>query len=206
MDASTATSSAAGHPRIGLLGGSFDPVHVGHLALGQAAAEALQLDTLIVIPTGESWQKNRSNDAGQTAAAHRLAMVEIAIAPLVRSAARCRWSVDDLEIRRGGPTYTIDTLVALRARQAKECGINGLVCSAEEASSLRGIVGERMSLVTPGIRPAGSDAGDQKRIMTPARAIKAGADYLVVGRPVIASHDPKAVADQIVAEIAQQQG
>jgi orotidine-5'-phosphate decarboxylase len=60
-----------------------------------------------------------------------------------------------------------------------------------------------MSLVTPGIRPAGSDIGDQKRIMTPARAIAAGADYLVVGRPVIAASDPKAAADAIVADIQQ---
>jgi orotidine-5'-phosphate decarboxylase len=60
-----------------------------------------------------------------------------------------------------------------------------------------------MLLVTPGIRPAGSATGDQKRIMTPARAISAGADYLVVGRPVLQSADPKAVADAIQAEIAQ---
>jgi len=60
-----------------------------------------------------------------------------------------------------------------------------------------------MSLVTPGIRPAGSDVGDQKRIMTPARAIAAGADYLVVGRPVMAAADPKAAAEAIVAEIQQ---
>jgi len=115
-------------------------------------------------------------------------------------------SYDEADLVEAGYRLGVSDLVALRARQAKECGVDGLVCSAEEASSLRGIVGERMSLVTPGIRPAGSDAGDQKRIMTPARAIKAGADYLVVGRPVIASDDPKAVADQIVAEIAQQQG
>jgi orotidine-5'-phosphate decarboxylase len=63
-----------------------------------------------------------------------------------------------------------------------------------------------MSLVTPGIRPAGSSSGDQKRIMTPARAIAAGADYLVVGRPVVEAADPKAAADLIQAEIAQALG
>ena len=67
---------------------------------------------------------------------------------------------------------------------------------------LRPIVGASMVLVTPGIRPAGADAGDQKRIMTPAAAIAAGADYLVVGRPIIAAPDPKAAAEAIVAEIA----
>ena len=60
-----------------------------------------------------------------------------------------------------------------------------------------------MALVTPGIRPAGSAAGDQKRIMTPARAIAAGADYLVVGRPIVEAADPKAAAQAIVDEIAQ---
>jgi orotidine-5'-phosphate decarboxylase len=92
-------------------------------------------------------------------------------------------------------------LVELRARQAKAIGIDGLVCSSEEAAHLRGIVGDGVRLVTPGIRPAGAAAGDQKRIMTPARAITAGADYLVVGRPVTEAADPKAAADAIVDEI-----
>src|SRR5674476_1205900 len=90
-----------------------------------------------------------------------------------------------------------------RAEQARDIGIDGLVCSPEEAANLRGIVGAKMALVTPGIRPAGSAAGDQKRIMTPAKAIAAGADYLVVGRPIVEAADPKAAADAIVAEIAQ---
>jgi orotidine-5'-phosphate decarboxylase len=77
------------------------------------------------------------------------------------------------------------------------------VCSPEEAAALHKVVGHRMRLVTPGIRPAGSAAGDQKRIMTPARAISAGADYLVVGRPVMEAADPKAVAEAIQAEIVQ---
>jgi orotidine-5'-phosphate decarboxylase len=63
-----------------------------------------------------------------------------------------------------------------------------------------------MVLVTPGIRPAGADAGDQKRVMTPTAAIAAGADYLVVGRPIVASADPKAAAEAIVAEIAKASG
>jgi len=71
---------------------------------------------------------------------------------------------------------------------------------------LRDIAGPGMALVTPGIRPAGSAVGDQKRIMTPARAIEGGADYLVVGRPVVDAHDPKAAADAIVAEIEQATG
>jgi orotidine-5'-phosphate decarboxylase len=70
---------------------------------------------------------------------------------------------------------------------------------------LRGIVGTQMALVTPGIRPSGADTGDQKRVVTPASAIAAGADYLVVGRPIVAAADPRAAADAIVAEIAAAQ-
>jgi orotidine-5'-phosphate decarboxylase len=71
---------------------------------------------------------------------------------------------------------------------------------------LRKIVGHQMVLVTPGIRPAGAASGDQKRIMTPARAISAGADYLVVGRPILEASDPKAAAEAIRTEIAQALG
>ncbi|MDQ2955181.1 MAG: orotidine 5'-phosphate decarboxylase, partial [Pseudomonadota bacterium] len=80
-------------------------------------------------------------------------------------------------------------------------GIDGLVCSAAEVSLLRPIVGPNMLLVTPGIRPAGAATGDQKRIMTPTAAIAAGADYLVVGRPILEAADPKAAAEAIIAEI-----
>jgi orotidine-5'-phosphate decarboxylase len=92
-------------------------------------------------------------------------------------------------------------LAVARAAQARDTGVDGLVCSAEEAATLRDIAGPGMVLVTPGIRPAGSATGDQKRIMTPTRAIEAGADYLVVGRPIVEAPDPKAAADAIVAEI-----
>ena len=78
-----------------------------------------------------------------------------------------------------------------------------VLAGALEAAALRKIVGHQMNLVTPGIRPAGSATGDQKRIMTPARAIAAGADYLVVGRPITEAADPKAAADAVQAEIAQ---
>jgi orotidine-5'-phosphate decarboxylase len=81
-------------------------------------------------------------------------------------------------------------------------GIDGLVCSGEEAAMLRPIVSGGMVLVVPGIRPAGAAAGDQKRIMTPGAAIAAGADHLVVGRPILAAPDPKAAAEAIIAEIA----
>jgi orotidine-5'-phosphate decarboxylase len=115
-------------------------------------------------------------------------------------------SYDDADLAAAGYDFTVGELVAERAAQARDIGVDGLVCSAEEAASVRSIVGSRMALVTPGIRPAGAASGDQKRVMTPARAIAAGADYLVVGRPILEASDPKAVAQQIVAEIAQATG
>jgi len=115
-------------------------------------------------------------------------------------------SSDDADLAAAGYAYSVRELVARRAAQAREIGVDGLVCSPEEAANLRSIVGPKMALVTPGIRPAGSAADEQKRIATPAAAIAAGADYLVVGRPIIAAADPKAAAQAIVAEIAQQAG
>jgi orotidine-5'-phosphate decarboxylase len=110
-------------------------------------------------------------------------------------------SYDDADLAAAGYEMNVNELAAARAAQARDIGVDGLVCSAEEAATLRSIAGAHMVLVTPGIRPAGSAAGDQKRIMTPARAIEAGADFLVVGRPVLEAGDPKAAADAIVAEI-----
>jgi orotidine-5'-phosphate decarboxylase len=115
-------------------------------------------------------------------------------------------SYDDADLAAAGYDFTVAELVAERAAQARDIGVDGLVCSPDEAASARAIVGTGMTLVTPGIRPAGAEAGDQKRIRTPAAAIKAGADYLVVGRPIVAAADPKAAADAIVAEIAQGAG
>jgi orotidine-5'-phosphate decarboxylase len=112
-------------------------------------------------------------------------------------------SYDDADLAAAGYEMSVKELAIARAAQARDIGVDGLVCSAEEATSLRDIAGPGMVLVTPGIRPAGSATGDQKRIMTPARAIEAGADYLVVGRPVLEAREPKAVADAIVAEIEQ---
>ena len=112
-------------------------------------------------------------------------------------------SYDDADLAAAGYDLSVGELAAARAAQARDTGVDGLICSAEEAANLRGIVGPSMVLVTPGIRLTGSATGDQKRIMTPAKAIDAGADYLVVGRPIVEAGNPKAAADAIVAEIAQ---
>jgi orotidine-5'-phosphate decarboxylase len=110
-------------------------------------------------------------------------------------------SYDDGDLHAAGYRLNVSDLVEARAQQAQVLGLDGIVCSPEEASGLRKVVGHQMHLVTPGIRPAGSEVGDQKRIMTPARAIAAGADYLVVGRPITGAADPKAAAEAIHAEI-----
>ena len=112
-------------------------------------------------------------------------------------------SYDDADLHAAGYRLNVSDLVEARAQQAQVLGVDGIVCSPEEAAHLHKIVGHQMHLVTPGIRPAGAATGDQKRIMTPGRAIAAGADYLVVGRPILEAADPKAAAEAIHAEIAQ---
>ncbi|MDJ1158911.1 orotidine-5'-phosphate decarboxylase [Chelatococcus sp. SYSU_G07232] len=111
-------------------------------------------------------------------------------------------SCDDADLAEAGYAAGVRDTVRRRALQAREAGIDGLILSAEEAGAMRALLGAGMLLVTPGIRPAGSAVGDQKRVMTPAEAIRAGADHLVVGRPVTAAADPRAAAEAIVAEIA----
>ncbi len=110
-------------------------------------------------------------------------------------------SMDDGDLVEAGYSDTAAQLVANRARQAKDIGMGGVVSSAHEAQMVREIVGADMAVVTPGIRPAGSALGDQKRVMTPADAIRAKASHLVVGRPVVGAVDPKAVTAQILNEI-----
>ena len=112
-------------------------------------------------------------------------------------------SYDDGDLHAAGYRLNVSDLVEARAQQAQVLGVDGIVSSAEEVGRLHKIVGHQMSLVTPGIRPAGAASGDQKRIMTPGRAIAAGADYLVVGRPIVEAADPKATAEAIHEEIGQ---
>ena len=115
-------------------------------------------------------------------------------------------SYDDADLHAAGYRLGVAELAEARARQAREIGVDGLVCSPEEAANLRKIVGRGLDLVTPGIRPAGSAAGDQKRIMTPGLAIANGADYLVVGRPILQAAEPRAAAESVQAEIRQALG
>jgi orotidine-5'-phosphate decarboxylase len=111
-------------------------------------------------------------------------------------------SYDDADLKDAGYSLAVRDLVRVRAAQARDIGIDGIVCSAAETGIVREIAGPSMVIVTPGIRPAGSTSGDQKRVLTPGEALRAGVDYLVVGRPVVKAVDPRAAADAIVAEIA----
>jgi orotidine-5'-phosphate decarboxylase len=111
-------------------------------------------------------------------------------------------SFNDADLAAAGYGASVGEVVARRAAQARDIGIDGLVCSPEEAANVRRIVGDSLTLVTPGIRPAGVGAGDQKRVASPSAAIAAGADYLVVGRPILAAENPKVAAEAIAAEIA----
>lgn len=111
-------------------------------------------------------------------------------------------SYDDADLAEAGAAFGVKDLVARRARQAVDAGIDGLILSAEEVGAMRTALGPSINLVTPGIRAAGGDRGDQKRVMTPTRAITAGANRLVVGRPVTQAEDPRAAAEAFVAEIA----
>jgi orotidine-5'-phosphate decarboxylase len=114
-------------------------------------------------------------------------------------------SCNDADLSEAGYSYGVAALVARRGAQALAEGVDGLIASPAEASMLRARSGEDLLLVTPGVRPAGVGAGDQKRVATPGQAIKDGADYLVVGRPVTQAADPRAAVEAIVAEIATAQ-
>ncbi|NUS18575.1 MAG: orotidine-5'-phosphate decarboxylase [Mesorhizobium sp.] len=110
-------------------------------------------------------------------------------------------SMDEQDMIDAGYEYDPHTLVLRRSEQALHAGMGGIVCSAEEAEAVRRIVGPDMAVVTPGIRPSGSDHGDQKRVVTPAQAIRNGSSHLVVGRPIVKAPDRRAAAEAILAEM-----
>lgn len=106
-------------------------------------------------------------------------------------------SMDEAQLKRLGVEKSPAEQVMYLAKLTKEAGLDGVVCSAQEAASLKAELGVDFKLITPGIRPAGADAGDQKRIMTPKLAIEAGSDYLVIGRPITQAADPVATLKSI---------
>lgn len=110
-------------------------------------------------------------------------------------------SMDDSDVAEAGYARDASGLVAMRAEQAVAAGIGGLVCAPNEAGMVRSVVGPDLAIVTPGIRPAGTERGDQKRVMGPREAIEAGATHLVVGRPITAAPDPAEAVQRVLIEM-----
>lgn len=108
---------------------------------------------------------------------------------------------DSQDLREMGIQHSVSDLVTARASLAAETGCEGVVASGEEPQAIRQRVGDKLVIVTPGIRPAGVETGDHARATTPAQAIAAGSDYLVVGRPIRDASDPRAAAEAILAEM-----
>ena len=111
-------------------------------------------------------------------------------------------SYDEADCLDAGYSGDVASLVKRRVEQMCKANLDGVVCAATEAATVRALLGPEQLIVTPGIRPAGADVGDQKRVVTPRAAIAAGADLLVVGRPVTGAPDPRRAAQEIVEEIA----
>ncbi|HDL8056082.1 TPA: orotidine-5'-phosphate decarboxylase [Yersinia enterocolitica] len=112
-------------------------------------------------------------------------------------------SMDGEDLRDIGINITPAEHAERLAKLTWDCGLDGVVCSAHEAVRLKQVCGEDFKLVTPGIRPQGSDAGDQRRIMTPEQAVAAGVDYMVIGRPITQSPDPEKTLTDILASLGK---
>ena len=110
-------------------------------------------------------------------------------------------SMDDSDLNEVGVGKAPQDQVIDLAKMATEADLKGLVCSPKEITALREVLPTEVKLVTPGIRPAGSDSGDQKRVMTPSEAVQAGADWLVIGRPIYAADNPRAAAESILESL-----
>jgi orotidine-5'-phosphate decarboxylase len=111
-------------------------------------------------------------------------------------------SSDAVELDQAGISRSPADQAVLLVRLARDHGMDGVVASPQEISLVRSAAGSDFLIVTPGVRPAGSEKNDQKRVMTPAEAIARGADYLVVGRPILSASDPVSAAENIVREIS----
>ncbi len=111
-------------------------------------------------------------------------------------------SLDESDIRDEGYAMSVPELVTLRVRKVREAGADGLVCSPLEVTRVRELAGPSALLVTPGVRSAGADTGDQKRVATPAEALRNGATHLVLGRQITRAEDPRAEALKVLSEVA----
>jgi orotidine-5'-phosphate decarboxylase len=156
------------------------------------AAVRLDVQMLTIHTSGGSAMMRAAEEAAQNEAA------KLGTAPPLVLGVTVLTSMDDAALAELGIAATAAEQVARLARLAVAAGVRGLVCSPLEIGLLRGLVPPAIQLVTPGIRPAGADKGDQKRTLTPAEAVAAGANWLVIGRPIIAAPDPVAAAGNIL--------
>jgi orotidine-5'-phosphate decarboxylase len=111
-------------------------------------------------------------------------------------------SMDENDLMEAGYDRDVESLVGLRAYQAKEAGMGGVVCSAFESALVQRMTEGKLAIVTPGIRPEGADIGDQKRVVSPADALNWGSTHLVIGRPIYRAQNPVKAVENIVAEMA----
>jgi orotidine-5'-phosphate decarboxylase len=156
------------------------------------SANALGVAMLTIHAAGGTAMVAAAREAAEAAGASRPMILAVTVLTSLGAADLAAAGV------AGGPAQQVLRL----ARLAVEAGADGLVCSPLEVGPLRDALGPGIPLVVPGIRPAGADAGDQKRVMTPAEAVAAGADWLVIGRPITGAADPAAAARAIAAGLA----
>lgn len=162
-------------------------------AVGSACAHGAAIINLHALAGSEAMAKAAAKAREAAAKAGKPAPKVIAVTVLT---SHSQATLDELGLA-GTPSEAVARLALL----AKNAGLDGVVCSPNEAALVRGLWPEAL-IVTPGVRPAGAELGDQSRVATPAGAIRAGADYLVVGRPITAAADPASAADAIAAEVA----
>jgi orotidine-5'-phosphate decarboxylase len=128
------------------------------------------------------------------------AAVEAASPDLLLLGVTVLTSADEETLRETGVEASLEKQVLRLATLGRDAGVGGLIASARELAPLRATLGDAIKIVTPGIRPANSQSNDQKRTMSPARALRAGANFLVIGRPIIAAADPRQALEEIIAD------
>src|SRR3954466_1811415 len=160
--------------------------------VGAAVSEAAKLGVSMLTVHGSGSSKMLK--AAVEAAKARPNLMVLAVTVLT--------SLDENDLEKMGVRGTVADTVVRLATIALANGCQGIVASAREASTLRAELGQKFAIVTPGVRPAGSSAGDQVRVVTPAEAIASGASYIVVGRPITEAADPAAEARAILAQIS----
>ena len=156
------------------------------------AALPLQPRMINVHATGGSARMKAAAEAAAEAGPNRPLVLAVTVLT----------SLDDSDLIVGGVKGPVEAQVLRLAQVAQAAGLDGVVCSAKEITLLRQALGPDFKLVVPGIRPAGADVGDQKRVMAPPDAVAAGADYLIIGRPITTAADPVQAARAIAASIA----